>query len=91
MPSGLRVSGNPGSKGASSGMDDMRYLTTSNFPSPWPSSIYLSLSLSFLFLSLSLDHLCASSLAYVSVIECDSSFIALATDVLQSLYRRLKP
>ena len=39
----IRVSGNPGSKGASSGMDDMRYLTTSNFLSPWP---YISFSLS---------------------------------------------
>ena len=38
-------------------MDDMRYLTTSNFPSPWPSSIYLSLSLSFLF-SLSRSFVC---------------------------------
>ena len=53
-------------------------------------SIFLCLSL-FYSLSLSLDHLCASSLAYVSVIECDSSFVALATDVLQSLYCRLKP
>ena len=39
----IRVSGNPGSKAASSGMDDMRYLTTSNFLSPWP---YISFSLS---------------------------------------------
>ena len=53
------------------------------------SSIYLSLSLSSFFffsLSLSLDHLCASSLAYVFVIDCESSLVALATDVLQCLY-----